>query len=180
MSGPVFHGCAIPLPFPKHPGLKKQGPKPSHLFSLCNTSTLLRWILWVGGAEGVADFCLERIDLAETTTERRQLRRILGSAQSRMAMDVEDISDRLAELCFKRTHLTERAEEERQRAENEAAWAAKKAAIIRADQRRRQQQIVRVPASPPKPTRQQQRAAAERIIHELQTGHKTRTLVEVA
>ena len=178
MDGLVFHGCAIPLPFPKHPGLKKQGPKPSQLFSLCNSSNLLRWMLRIGGAEAVADFCLERIDLAQSITEQRLMQRILGSAQRRMAIDVEDISNRLGELCFKPTRQVEKAKEDRQRAEHEAAWEAKKAAIIRADEQRRQQRVVHVPASRPRMTRQQVRAAAEKVIRELQL--ERRTLVEAA
>ena len=87
MDGLVFHGCAIPLPFPKHPGLKKQGPKPSQLFSLCNSSNLPRWMLRIGGAEAVADFCLERIDLAQTITALTQ--RLVKLEQRQEALELQ-------------------------------------------------------------------------------------------
>ena len=178
MDGLVFHGCAIPLPFPKRPGLKQQGPRPGRLFSLCQDNPLLRWMLWVGGAEAVADYFLERIELATTITERRKARRMLSSAQNSMSADLKEFANQLATCMEKPTSRAAKVTAEQRRNGHQQAWELKKAAIIRADEQRRQQRVVRVPASPPKPTRQQLRAAAERVIRELRMEQKT--LVEVA
>ena len=159
MSWPPVHGCALPLPRPKKPGVKPHGPKPCQVFLHCQQDPLLAWIHRVAGFEGVADWLLERIESNRLNIhERMESMRLLRSCQGRMEA-VEKGTRQAIEVALK-------PETRKQRQQHADAWEQKKGQLIARDERRRageQEHRRRLERAVRKPAAKKEPSLAERM-----------------
>ena len=159
MSWPPVHGCALPLPRPKKPGVKQHGPKPCQVFLHCQQDPLLAWIHRVAGFEGVADWLLERIESNRLNIhERMESMRLLRSCQGRMEA-VEKSTRQAIEVALK-------PETRKQREAHADAWEQKKGQLIARDERRRageQEHRRRLERAVRKPAAKKEPSLAERM-----------------
>ena len=154
MSWPPVHGCALPLPRPKKPGVKQHGPKPCQVFLHCQQDPLLAWIHRVAGFEGVADWLLERVESNRLNIhERMDSMRLLRACQTRMEA-VEKGTRKAIESALK-------PKTRKQRQQYADAWEERKAQLIARDEarragdqehRQRLERAIRKPAAKKKPS----------------------------
>ena len=152
-------GCALPLPRPRQPGIKRHGPKPCQVFLRCQQDPLLSWIHRVAGFEGVADWLLERIESNRLNIhERMESMRLLRSCQGRMEA-VEKGTRQAIEVALK-------PETRKQRQQHADAWEQKKGQLIARDERRRageQEHRRRLERAVRKPAAKKEPSLAERM-----------------